>query len=94
MGRAHFVVDVFAIGRDAYGRNLCTQFPNGRRRNLIGGTIGAIEHDMQAIKADMVRHRQFGCINIATTRVLDTACAANIVRRCKIGRLFNQRLDR
>ena len=53
--RTAFVVDIQTIGADPQGNDFRAQFPECRRRDLIGGTIGAITDDLQAVEPDMVR---------------------------------------
>src|SRR3546814_5780088 len=52
MGGAAFVVDVGAVRRDAERDHFSAQFPERGRRDLVGGAIGAIDHDPQPIRSE------------------------------------------
>ena len=49
-GRAAIQIDVEAVGRDAHRHDIGAQFPQHFRRDLVGGAIGAIDHDAHAVE--------------------------------------------
>ncbi len=52
MLRAALLVDVETVGRVVYDRHLSTQFGEDGGSNLVGGSVGCIEDDLQTL------HRQ------------------------------------
>ena len=71
MGGTALVIDVLAVGADAHGHHFRAEFPEGRRRHLIGRAIGAIDHDLQPIQPDIIGQRAFHRVDIAAARVFD-----------------------
>ena len=78
VGGAAPVVDVATVGIDADRDHFGAQFPEGRRGDLVGGAMGAIERDLQPVEPDIVGQRAFHCVDIAATGIVDTSGAADI----------------
>ena len=72
ISRTAFFIDVYTIRLATDGDNLRTQFTQHIRRNVIGGTVGAIHHNFQTIEAKFVWKRRFAKLNIAPRRIHDT----------------------
>jgi hypothetical protein len=69
-GRADLVVDVEAVRLDADLEDFGAQFPQRRRRHLVGRAIGAIEHDAQAAEVDALGQGALGEFDVARLRRL------------------------
>ena len=67
--RANLVIDIVAIGLDADGDDLRPQLPQRERGNLVGRTIGAIEHHAQPGQVDIGRQRALGIFDVAGARL-------------------------
>jgi hypothetical protein len=61
------MVDVEAIRLDADRNDLGAQLPERRWRDLVGGAIGAIEHDAQTAEIGIGRQRALGIFDVAGT---------------------------
>jgi hypothetical protein len=77
-GGAHLVVDVEAVGFDADGEDFGAQFPEGNGRDLVGGAVGAIEHDAQAGQVDVPGQGALGVFDVAGARFLVAMGAADL----------------
>ncbi len=62
MHGAAFAVDVGAVGLDPDRDHLGAQLPEHGRRHLVGGAIGAIDHDLQP-----ARLRPFGKLDFTNS---------------------------
>ena len=80
MRRSARLVDVAPVGLHANGGNLGTKLPECGWRHLIGRTIGAIDHDMQAVEPDIFGQRSLDRVDIAATRIFHTPRAPDIGR--------------
>ena len=94
-GRADVAVDVEAVRLDADGEDLGAQLPQRLGRHLVGGAIGAIDDDAQAVERQVARQRALGELDIAVLDAVDALGAAEIGRAgeplVEVG--FDQRLD-
>ena len=70
-------VDVKPIGGNAHGANLCPQFPKNGGGDFIGGPMGAIHHQPQAIQAEAPGKGHFYGLNIAPNAVFHAAHPAH-----------------
>ena len=77
-GRAAIQIDVGAVGRDAHGHDVGAQFPQHFGRDLVGGAIGAIDHDAQAVEPQIAREGALGEFDIARLAVVDALGAADL----------------
>ena len=93
--RAAFLVDVDTIRLDADGDDVGAQFPQRFRHHLVAGAVGAIDHDAQAIEAEVARKRALGEFDIAVMDAVDAAGAAKAcaLREATLHRLVEQLLD-
>ena len=93
--RTAFLVDVEAVRLDADGENIRAELPKGLRRNLVGGTMGAIDNHAQTVELHVPRQRALGVFDIARMGGVDAFGAAQRLRLGKIlGQIRrNQRLD-
>src|SRR6478735_5536115 len=87
--------DSASVGLDADRHHVGTQFPQRFRHHLVGGTIGAIDHDAQAIEREVARQGTLGEFDVAVMHAVDTAGAAQARTLCEplIDRLVEQQLD-
>src|SRR5512146_2572035 len=53
--RAGLAVDIVPVGRDTQRNDLGAQLPQNGRRDLVGGAVGAIDHDFEAIEPQAAR---------------------------------------
>ena len=81
IGRAAVGVDVQPVGLHPHGEDLGPQFVQSRGRDLIGGTVGAVDGDAQALEAEALGEDGLGDLDITVTRVIDAANPAQAVRR-------------
>src|SRR5690606_27482888 len=51
-GGAALVIDVHSIRLNTHGDHFRPQLAEYVRRDVIGGTVGAVEHDLQTLKAE------------------------------------------
>lgn len=80
MGRADIAVDVEPVGLVADGDDLGAELPEGFRRHLVTGAVGAIEHDAQAFQAHVARHGTLGKLDIARIGAVDALGPAELRR--------------
>ena len=80
MGRTAAVVDVEAVGRDAERDHLRAQLPQRLGRDMIGGAIGAIDHDLEAVEPQMLGKGILGELDVAAARIVDPPGAADHAR--------------
>ena len=94
-GRAAILVDIQAVRIDADLDHLGAQLPQGLRRDLVAGAVRAIDHDPDAVEADVLRQRALGELHIALACAVDAGRAADLLGgRKKLGRVAShQRLD-
>ena len=71
MGRSAAVVDVGAVGRDAERDHFGAQFPQRLGRDVVGGAIGAIDRDLEAVEPQMIGKGRLGEMDIAAARIVD-----------------------
>ena len=95
MGRAAIGIDVHAIGRNTDRNHLCTQLIEGRRGDLIGRTISAIDHHPHARKAEVTREGRLDDFNITGLSIVNAPDSAKTARRGKalLQALIHQGLD-
>ena len=58
-------------GLDADGDHLGAELPECLGRDLVGGAVGAIDHDAHAVEAHLARQRALGELDVAGMRALD-----------------------
>ena len=93
-GRADIAVDIGAVRLDAHGDDIRAQFPDRRWCDLVGGSVGAIDHDLQPVETDVAGHRLLNRVDIATARVVDPAGPADAVGLDEQRLLLEQQFDR
>ena len=95
MGRAALLVDIETVGRDAQGNDLGAQLIEGERRDLVGGAMGAVDDDAQAVQGQVARKSGLGDLDIAGLGVIDARHAAKVRWRGQIilQALVHQGLD-
>ena len=79
MGRAAVRVDVQAVGLDADCADLCAQFIEGGRGDLVAGAVGAIDGDPQALQAQALGEAGLGDLDIAGLGVIDALHPAKAI---------------
>ena len=70
-------VDVETIGIDADRHNFCSQLVEDLRRHAVGGTVGAIDHDLQAVEAQVFRKAAFDELDIPAECIVQAAISAS-----------------
>ena len=79
VGRTAILIDVHAVRFVADGNHVGAQFPQRAGRDLVGGAIGAIDHDAQSGEIDVARQRALGEFNVAVLHAVDALGAAKVV---------------
>ena len=77
-GGADLAIDVEAVGVDADGDDLCTEFPQRLGGNLVGGAVSAVDHDAQAVECQVAGKRALGELDVAILHAVDALGAAKI----------------
>jgi hypothetical protein len=93
-GRADAIVDVEPVGADADRDDLGAQLPDRGRSDLVGRAVGAVDHHLERVEADVVRQRLLDRVDVATARVLDPSRAADVAILRERDVAFHQPLDR
>ena len=100
MGRTAIAVDVESIRRDGHGDDFGAEFPQHRRRHLVGRTIGAIDDDFQIGEIETACRRRLDRLDVAALGIVHALGAADRGRRGKMHarrcnhELFDLVLDR
>ncbi len=79
--RADLLVDVEAVGLDAHGDDLGAELPERLGRDLVGGAVGAIEHDPHAVEARLPRQGALGELDVAGRHAVDALRPPELRRR-------------
>ncbi len=94
-GRSALLVDVEAVRLDADREHLGAELPQGRGRDLVGGTVGAVDHHPQSVELDRLGQRALGELDVAILHAVDALGAPEIGRLgdalAQVG--FDQPLD-
>ena len=72
VGRAHAFVDVQAVGRAADGHHFGTQLMEHLGRDLVGGPVGGVHHNLQALEGQVVGEGALAKFDVATCRIVQT----------------------
>jgi hypothetical protein len=72
VGRTAIEIDVGAVGLVADRDHVGAQFPQSRRRHLVGRAIGAIDDDAHSRKRHILGQRPFGEFDVAVMHAIDT----------------------
>ena len=75
-GAAAVLVDVEPVGRGAAGHDLGPEFPQSRRRDLVGCAVRAVDHHLQAVESLSSRKGALHELDIAALRVVEATGAA------------------
>ena len=68
--RTAFIVDIGPIRRDPDRNDRRTELLQNRRCHLIGGPVGTVQDDPQAVQIEITRERMLEKHNITTTGVV------------------------
>ena len=79
-GRADVVIDVEAVRLDADLDHFGAELPQRLGRDLVGGAVGAIDDDAQAVEGNIARQRPLGVFDVARGDVVDALGAAELRR--------------
>ncbi len=79
MCRPTLGVDVGAVGLGTDDSHLGTEFLKYPRRNVIGGTVGAIDHQLEPSQAKLPINGSLAEFDVATWRILQTSGSTQIV---------------
>ncbi len=83
-GRTALPVDVAPIGGDAERDDIGAKLPQRSGRDPVGGAIGAVHHDFQAVKADGAIKRTLGKLDVAVDHAVDAFGLADTVGLAKV----------
>ena len=78
VGAAAVLVDIETIGFDAVGDDLGAQFPQRGRRDLVGGPVGAVDHDLQPVETAALGERVLNEFDVAAFGIVEPLSAAEI----------------
>ena len=94
-GRADLEIDVEPVRLDADRDHLGAELPQRLGRDLVGGAIGAVDDDPQALERDLAAERPLGVLDVARLDVVDALGAAEVRRTGEHRRdvAVHQRLD-
>ncbi|MPN57617.1 hypothetical protein SDC9_205311 [bioreactor metagenome] len=73
VGRPHAVVDVEAVGLVADGHDLGAEFVEDMRGNVVGGAVSAIDQDSQALEIEFGREGALAKLDVTTGGVVEAA---------------------
>ena len=76
---AAIAVDVGAVGLDGDRNHLGAELPQHGRRHLVGGAVGAIDDDLQAVERGALREAVLHELDVAARCVVDPLGAAEAV---------------
>src|SRR5690554_824055 len=79
MGGAHVKIDVQAIWAGTNHGNPCSELPEHLGRYVVGGTVGAVQHNMQALKSELIRYRAFAELHVPAGRIINATGLAQLV---------------
>ena len=71
MGRAAIAIDVESVGPNGERDHLGAQFPQHRRRDLVGSAIGAIDDDLEAGKIEAARGRGLHRLDVSSVGIVE-----------------------
>jgi len=81
VGRAHAVVDVEAVWSVAHGDHFGAEFVEDVGRNVIGGAVGAVDENAQALEVRAEIDRRLAELDVAAGRIVKAAGLAEFGRR-------------
>jgi hypothetical protein len=93
MDGADAVVDVEAVRLRADGDHLGAEFVEHRRRDVVGGAVRAVDHQLEAAQVERVGEGALAELDVAAGRVLEPARLAEAVRVDADQRLVELGLD-
>ena len=94
IGRSATLVDVEAVGLDPDRDHVRAKLPQGRRRDLVGGAVGAIDNDFEPVESHLGWERRLRGVDVAAARILDPLRPADRLGWDKQRLGLEQRLDR
>ena len=77
-GRAAIVIDVEAVGADPDRDHFGAELPQPVGHHPVGGAVGAVDHDAQAVEAHGARQRALGEFDVAVLHAVDALGAAEV----------------
>ena len=81
--RAAIEIDVTTVRLNTDFDHIRAQLPQCGRRDTVSGPICAIDHNAQALQAQIARQRAFGEFNVAFLRAFHPLGTADFVCRCQ-----------
>ena len=81
VGRAHAVVDVEAVWSVAHGDHFGAEFVEDVGRNVIGGAVGTVDENAQALEVRAEIDRRLAELDVAAGRIVKAAGLAEFGRR-------------
>src|SRR6476469_358217 len=94
MGGSAALIDVETVGRNAQRYDFGSQLPQGFRRDVVGGAVGAIDDHLEAVEAQMLRESGLGEVDVATAGVVDAAGTTDHLRLRELRAFLEPLLDR
>ena len=79
--RAAFAVDVEPVRRHADAEHLGAKLPEHGRSHLVGGAVGAIDDDPEAVEPQALREALLDELDIAAAGIFEPLGAAEVARR-------------
>ncbi len=83
--RAHAVVDVESVGRGGHCKHLGAQLMEDIRSHVVGGAVGAIDHELEPFEVDFAGKPALAELDVATRRVVQPTRLAQL-GGCHAGR--------
>lgn len=80
MRRSAFEVDVDAVRFGPDRNDFGAEFPKGGGRDLVGGTVCAVDGDPETFQRDVARQRPLGLLDITVDVTVDALGPADILR--------------
>ena len=81
------------LGVTPSGIDLGAQLPQGFGRDVIGGAVGAIDHDLEPVEPQMLGEGRLGELDVAAARVVDPPGAADHAPAWRASGSFSSRFS-
>ncbi len=92
-GGPHAMVDVAAVRRAADAHDLGAQLVEHGRRDVVGRTVGSVDHYLHPFQAEAIRYAALAELDVAARRIVNPARTAQCGRIHPLRVLSKRRLD-